>query len=240
MYRIAICDDNIKYLELLSMRIQSYCSGNGIEVILDCYSDSSQLDDLVDEKKMYDAYILDIEMPSVSGIKLAEQIRAWSEDVQIIFLTAYESYALKACNIHVLKYLLKEQLDQELPDTLRCLFDKLRKQDEQRLYRISNQRKYVCFNHRDIIYIRKEQKNAVFVLEGNKEEQERITLQDLLKNLNDPELYLAERSLIININHIRKIVESRIYLTDGHELVIGKNNLADLKQYLNHYWSSLT
>lgn len=112
MYKIALCDDNIGYLELLENRIQEYCAANFIEVKLDCYSDSSQLDDLVDEKRMYDAYILDIEMPYVSGIELAEQIRALSEDVQIIFLTAYESYALKACNIHVLSYLLKEQLEQ--------------------------------------------------------------------------------------------------------------------------------
>lgn len=240
MYRIALCDDNLEYLDLLSTRIQEYCAESGIEVKLDCYRDSSQLDDLIDEKKMYDAYILDIEMPNVSGIELAERIRALSEDVQIIFLTAYESYALQACNIHVFKYLLKEQLEQELPDTLSSLFDKLQMQDEHRLYRISNQRKYVRFHHRDIIYIRKEQKNAVFVLKGNKEEQERITLQELHKTLNDPELYLAERSLIININHVKRIVESRIYMTDGHELVIGKNNLADLKQYLNLYWSSLT
>lgn len=239
MYRIALCDDNIEYLELLEKRIQEYSIQNHIEIKIDCFSDSSHLDDLVDEKRMYDAYILDIEMPYVSGIDLAEQIRALSEDVQIIFLTAYESYALKACNIHVLSYLLKENLDQELPDALKRLFDKLKKQDEHRMYRISNQRKYVRFNHRDIIFIRKEQKNAVFVLEGKKEEQERITLQELHKNLNDPELYLAERSLIININHIKRIAESCIYMTDGYELTIGKNNLADLKQYLNRYWSSL-
>ena len=156
MYRIAICDDNLEYLELLSTRIQGYCAENGLEVKLDCYRDSSQLDDLIDEKKMYDVYILDIEMPNVSGMELAEQIRALSEDAQIIFLTAHESYALKACNIHVFKYLLKELLDQELSATLNDLFDKLQKQDNHRLYRISNQRKYVRFPHRDIIYIRKE------------------------------------------------------------------------------------
>ena len=240
MYRIALCDDNLEYLDLLSTRILEYCAESGVEAKLDCYRDSSQLDDLIDEKKMYDTYILDIEMPNVSGIELAERIRALSEDVQIIFLTAYESYALQACNIHVFKYLLKEHLEKELPDTLSSLFDKLQMQDEHRLYRISNQRKYVRFHHRDIIYIRKEQKNAVFVLKGKKEEQERITLQELHKALNDPELYLAERSLIININHVNRIVESHIYMTDGHELVIGKNNLAELKQYLNQYWSSLT
>ena len=239
MYRIALCDDNLEYLELIKNRIREYCMVNRIEAKLDCFIDSSHLDELIDEKQMYDAYILDIEMPFVSGVDLAERIREKSEDVPIVFLTAYDSYAIKACNIHVQSYLLKDALEEELSKTLILLFDKLQKQDEQRLYRISNQRKYVRFNHRDIIYIRKEQKNAVFVLEGKKEEQERITLQELHKSLNDPELYLAERSLIININHIKRIVESRIYMTDGYELVIGKNNLTDLKQYLNQYWSSL-
>ena len=161
MYRIALCDDNLEYLELIKNRIREYCMVNRIEAKLDCFIDSSHLDELIDEKQMYDAYILDIEMPFVSGVDLAERIREKSEDVPIVFLTAYDSYAIKACNI-------------------------------------------------------------------------------LHKSLNDPELYLAERSLIININHIKRIVESRIYMTDGYELVIGKNNLADLKQYLNQYWSSLT
>ena len=60
MYRIALCDDNLEYLDLLSTRILEYCAESGVEAKLDCYRDSSQLDDLIDEKKMYDAYILDI------------------------------------------------------------------------------------------------------------------------------------------------------------------------------------
>ena len=68
------------------------------------------------EKEKFQIAILDIEMPGVSGIEAAEQIRNQDKECCIIFLTAFDefSYAKKAIAVRVLDYLLKPFNEQEL------------------------------------------------------------------------------------------------------------------------------
>jgi two-component system LytT family response regulator len=54
-----------------------------------------------------DVVFLDIEMPEISGLKLAEMIYQSNFDCEIIFLTAYDEYALEAFRVNALDYILK-------------------------------------------------------------------------------------------------------------------------------------
>ena len=58
-------------------------------------------------KHQVDVAFLDIEMPHISGMKLAESLKALNPDVKIIFVTAYDQYAVKAFKIKAFGYLLK-------------------------------------------------------------------------------------------------------------------------------------
>ncbi len=59
------------------------------------------------EKNTADIAILDINMPDIDGITLAEKIRSLRPDIEIIFLTGYTEYALQAFSVHASGYLCK-------------------------------------------------------------------------------------------------------------------------------------
>lgn len=54
-----------------------------------------------------DIAVLDIDMPDMNGIELAERIKSMRPDTAIIFLTGYSEYAVQAFELHVSGYLLK-------------------------------------------------------------------------------------------------------------------------------------
>jgi two-component SAPR family response regulator len=54
-----------------------------------------------------DVALLDINMPVMSGLKLAAEIKRLSPDTAVIFLTGYSEYALEAFEVHAVGYLLK-------------------------------------------------------------------------------------------------------------------------------------
>lgn len=54
-----------------------------------------------------DAVFLDIEMPGVNGIELAEAIQSMNENIQVVFITAYNEFAIKAFELNAIDYLLK-------------------------------------------------------------------------------------------------------------------------------------
>ena len=65
-----------------------------------------------------DVVLLDIRMPEIDGIEVAQHIQKLDEPPAVIFTTAYDAYALKAFEVHAIDYLLK-------PIRLGRLFDAL-------------------------------------------------------------------------------------------------------------------
>ncbi|MFZ7102443.1 MAG: response regulator [Peptococcaceae bacterium] len=59
------------------------------------------------KKAKSDVAFLDIEMPETNGLELAGNILATDSDIEIIFVTAYDQYALNAFRVNALDYLLK-------------------------------------------------------------------------------------------------------------------------------------
>ena len=54
-----------------------------------------------------DVVFLDIEMPGLNGVELAKKIALFNPEIQTVFVTAYEQYALKAFEVSAVHYLLK-------------------------------------------------------------------------------------------------------------------------------------
>ena len=54
-----------------------------------------------------DVVLLDIRMPEMDGIEVAQHIQKLDEPPAVIFTTAYDAYALKAFEVHAIDYLLK-------------------------------------------------------------------------------------------------------------------------------------
>lgn len=66
-----------------------------------------------------DIVLLDVQMPGMTGIELAAHIGKQAGAPAIIFITAYEDYALKAFEVHALDYLLKPVRASRLQDAIR-------------------------------------------------------------------------------------------------------------------------
>ena len=54
-----------------------------------------------------DVAFLDIEMPEMNGLELAKALKQVDENIRVVFVTAYENYALQAFGVDAIGYLLK-------------------------------------------------------------------------------------------------------------------------------------
>lgn len=67
-----------------------------------------------------DIAFLDIEMPGMNGIQLAKKLKAINPLIKIIFVTAYDNYALEAYKLHasgyVTKPVSKEKIKEEIAE----------------------------------------------------------------------------------------------------------------------------
>ena len=72
-----------------------------------------------------DALFLDIQMPEASGIEVAERLLAIRPKLHIVFVTAYDDYAVKAFKLHAMDYLLKPVSAERLAKTVLRIQERL-------------------------------------------------------------------------------------------------------------------
>ncbi|MFS0646974.1 response regulator [Siminovitchia sp. 179-K 8D1 HS] len=68
-----------------------------------------------------DVVFLDIEMPTTNGIELAEKLQNSHSDVHIVFVTAYDEYAVKAFELNAVDYVMKPVQRKRLSETIKRL-----------------------------------------------------------------------------------------------------------------------
>lgn len=239
LYRIAVCDDNAAYAEFAAERIKQYCAQHDRAVSIRVFSDSDLLVDLIEQKQLFDVYVLDVEMPCYSGLDVVKKIREYTSTAVIILLTAYTLYAIEACGMDIFSYVVKENYEKELDLVMDSLFARLQQQKDEKIYIIENKKKFIKLDQRDIIYIHKDQKNAVFNLTGGREERERLTLQEVHKKLDNPDMLFLERGNILNLNHIRRVLPDLVEMDNDYRLYLGRDHIRELKDMLNKYWGGL-
>src|SRR5436190_10304527 len=97
--RIAIVDDE----ELARKLLREYLSAcEDVEIVAECANGFEAVKAVTDVKP--DLLLLDIQMPRLDGFEVLELV---GREVGVIFVTAYDKYALRAFEVHAVDYLLK-------------------------------------------------------------------------------------------------------------------------------------
>ena len=66
-----------------------------------------------------DAVFLDIQMPGLSGLELAEVLGRFKEPPPVVFVTAHEQHAVEAFELHAVDYVLKPVRAERLAEAVR-------------------------------------------------------------------------------------------------------------------------
>ncbi|NNC83139.1 MAG: response regulator [Flavobacteriales bacterium] len=240
MRTIVIDDERLARKELISL-LKQY-------VHIDVISESSNADDA--KKKIEslrpDLIFLDIQMPEKDGFQLLAELEYVPK---VIFVTAYDEYALKAFEVSALDYLLKPVEPQRLEETLKRL-DSTNDQEttDDSLTRKSRlgQDDQIFLKDGDRCWFVTLSEVSKFQSEGNyvrvffKNQKPMIlrSLNNLETTLDARTFFRANRKYIINLKWIDK-VESwfngglMVTLKDGTEVEVSRRQAAKFKETMS-------
>ncbi len=102
---IAIVEDELQYATQLEKQIKKYAAENSIEILVTHFSDGMSF--IESYKPIYDAILMDIEMPYLDGIAAAEELRRIDEEVPLMFITNAPQYAISGYKVRAIDYVLK-------------------------------------------------------------------------------------------------------------------------------------
>ena len=111
--KVLLVDDE----ELQLLRLENACKNVLKDSEFFVFSNSSKAFEGVKDKKI-DLAFLDIEMPGLNGIQLAKKLKSVNPKVKIIFVTAYDNYALAAFKLHASGYLTKPVTESKVQEEM--------------------------------------------------------------------------------------------------------------------------
>lgn len=102
MYRAILVDDERPALDVLSLLLEK----SGQICVVGSFTHASDVLSVIHRLKP-DVAFLDIEMPGICGLELAGKITEAEGGIEIVFVTAFEKYALEAFKANAIDYILK-------------------------------------------------------------------------------------------------------------------------------------
>lgn len=103
---IAICDDDILYMNKVKEMIEQWGKDNNEDVSVYLFNHGDALINSYQKSKV-DVIFLDIMMPLLNGMDAAREIRKTDQVVKIIFLTSSPEFALESYDVKASGYLIK-------------------------------------------------------------------------------------------------------------------------------------
>jgi two-component system LytT family response regulator len=208
-----------------------------------------------------DIVFLDIQMPDMDGFQVLEtlDLKNSSRVPAIVFVTAYDQYALRAFEFHALDYLLKPFDRERFAETFALVKERIKQQNDaeyqQRMFdllekmnrsepeylewlTIKKDERIKILRAEDIHWI-EAQGNYVSLKFDTDTEMLRETMDNLEAQVNPRVFVRVHRSAIVNVGQIKELQvwargEYRILMKDGRTFPLSRTYRSRLNTFLNN------
>lgn len=225
---IGICDDNLQQVHLIKRYVNQYLKENEPVII-----DSTNPEEFINriQKNKPHIVFLDIAMGEHNGIDIGKIIRDNYENTVIIFVTAYDNYAVDAFQVRAFHYLLKPILEEKVNEVLDQALDHLNKisnKSEPKYITIKTKKEIININCDDIIYFEKiGHKVKIFTI--TREIQYYEKFKNLLNELDKDCFIRCHQGYIVNVNKIRSFKNNTLTLEKNLQLPVSRTFTNDVK-----------
>ena len=217
-----------------------------IEIVADCANGFEAVKAVAELKP--DLVLLDVQMPKLDGFEVLELL---GRDQPVVFITAYDQYALRAFEVHAVDYLLKPFSAERLGEALTRARERLRRGEQQPVEDLATSARPAARPGRVLVrdgsrvhvlptdkidYVQAQDDYVAYRCEG-KDYLKEQTLAQVEAALDPARFVRIHRSFLLNIERIAKVElyakDSRIaILTDGTKLPVSRAGYQRLQQLL--------
>lgn len=240
MLRFIICEDNKDFIGRLSNIINKVMMPYNFEYKISKFTQyNKEVEELITRKNEQKVYVLDIELPEISGLEIASEIRERDLDSMIIFVTSHNECRndIFYSRLLAIDYIPKDKLwadrfEKTIIYTVKAV----------------NKRRVLSFdfNHNsyrvpfdDILYIEKvsDQLKCIINTENGNQFEIVSSITDLAKRLG-PNFFQSHKSCLVNIDKIKKInyADNTItFINNECVYLLSNRKKKSLREYVANY-----
>ena len=215
---VAICDDNINYSKQTEKFLREII-GPRRAINIDIFFSGQKLLDSTDDKT-YDVIFLDIEMPGINGIEVAQRIRQKDQSVIIAFLTNYSEFATKGYEVSAFRYILKEEPEAMIKRQIQSIVNEYYRKQKCLVAMVKGDR--ITINISSIVYLEVIKRVIYVHTVSGKTYEFYSTLNEMFSKLEDFGFVRPHQSYVVNMSFIESIQLNSIELKTGQSIPLSR------------------
>ena len=225
MWNIVICDDQPESIAYVKDRLETVNSPDIGRIIT--FSDGkSMLEDLEDGVLDANIFIMDIELGSCSGIKLAEKILDIRPDCQIIFMSGYDDYYEAVYDVNHIYFMKKPVCSEVLQKALFKAVEKLISQRDEFFVAENKSGKHIV-SYRDIFSFERDRRKINVIgrdgtllcsFYGKFEDIEPVLPNSFLR---------CHNSIFLNLAMVKSLENGCFIMRDGRAVTISRSHRSE-------------
>nr|WP_321486285.1 LytTR family DNA-binding domain-containing protein [uncultured Draconibacterium sp.] len=249
MIKAVIIDDEPAMQQLNSQLLKEYFPAIKLAGIADCIEKGTEL--ILKENP--DLVLLDIELNDGTGFQMLQKLKPY--DFKVVFITGFQSFAIKAIKFSALDYIVKPVNETEFQQAIQRavkLIEKKENSDAQlnvlmtSLQNENRNKKLVLRTSEslhvvdvaDITFCKSDNSYTTFHFCDNEKILVSKSLKDYENMLSDYGFYRAHQSFLVNLNHIKKVDKSDggfIIMKNKKEVPVSMRQMKKLVSLLSQF-----
>jgi two-component system, LytTR family, response regulator len=245
--KAVIVDDELGARESLAKMLEKNCKN--IEVVAKADSMMNAFVEITNHQP--DLVFLDIEMPNGNAFDLLEKFK--EINFNIIFVTAYDHYAIKAIKFSAIDYILKpvdpeelmkavarfesqHETKKSLDKKFKTLLSNVKPENKLKKVGIPDGDGLVFINLSDIIRCDSDGNYTYFLLSSGKKIVASRTLGEYEQMFADDNFFRVHRSHLINLEHVKKYIKGEggyVVMSDNSQVEVSRRNKNEFLEKLS-------
>ena len=231
MIRIAVCDDEKTFVEMYKKEITRFFKEYDIECSVDVYTNPRffQSEFSFDS---YDLIFMDIDMPEVTGIQVASELRSIGADTTLVFVSNHDHFVFESFRYAPYRFIRKNNLLDDTAEMISTFCDILKKRPSHILLDLED-KKDSLENVSQIVYFYSI-RHDIFFCNTHKDSirlaMHTYTMEQLEDTLKDRGFIRIHRSYLLNFKWILRIQSDTVYLKDGNKLPLSRGRSDTVKK----------
>jgi DNA-binding LytR/AlgR family response regulator len=228
MIRIAVVEDEEKYMQHLCQCLEMFGKEFGHSFSVATYTDGDQL--VSTYRAQFDIILMDVDMPIMDGITAATHVRQMDPEVVIIFISNMPQYAIQGYSVDAADYVLKSTSYFSFSQRLNRAIQRVKRKNINYVpIPVKGGMRKVEAG--DIYYIERQGHYLIFHTKSG-DIQSTGTMQGMEDTLKNAHFYRCNNGYLVNLRHVDGIQDG-CALVQGDRLLISRPRSAA-------FWDALT
>lgn len=231
--RVLVVDDERPALDELSYLLDA---DDRVGEVIACQSATDGLRIL--REREVDSVFLDIQMPGLTGLELAEVLGRFKQPPPVVFVTAHEQHAVDAFDLHAVDYVLKPVRPERLAEAVRRVLGGTAPAPAATDAQIAVERGGVTrfVDRGDITHVEAQGDYARLHTTGGDNYLVRVPLTTLEVDWAEAGFHRIHRSLLVALAHVTEVRSdagrTSVVVGDGTELPVSRRHTRALRDVL--------